>query len=121
MVVIDKTGEIAEQGSFAELRQLKGYVSQLDTSRQQSSHEEDIMNRSQNTAPQNIETELAVVDLTRKTGDWRIYSFFLGAAGWTNSASFITASFVVAFLFNFPSMSFHSQLVFYLHAKKRCG
>lgn len=115
MVVIDRNGEIAEQGSFVELRQLNGYVGQLDLSREQSPNEKATINRSQNTAPQNIETAVAAVDLKRKTGDWSIYSFFLGAAGWTNAASFITASFVVAFLFNFPSKCHHSQLGFYLH------
>ena len=61
----------------------------------------------------NTEKNVLEVDLSRQTGDTKVYEFYAKSAGWTNFAIFALSMVVFAFCDSFPSRSFCSPDILY--------
>jgi len=106
VIALDGRGGISAQGTFESLYQqdenIERLLSAVGDEPLTSPASEGPMARALGEPVERIE---ASADLSRKMGDWRIYNYYFRAAGWMNTITFLLASAVVAFTFNFPSES----------------
>jgi len=88
IIVLDPSGDISEQGSFAYLRQKDGFVSRiilhpelLEHSQSERSSE---ATRKGPLVPKSLQGPTAndVADRTRRIGDASVYKYYLAAIGW---------------------------------------
>ena len=111
---MDASGRVLEQGSFADLEKLGGYVSSFalggaDWTRPSPDNAADPVTKDEELPKvvANHPTELDVRaedDEGRATGDAAIYRYYIGAVGWIAAAIFVFAISMYAFSWTFPTV-----------------
>lgn len=99
---------IEEQGSWEQLRSAGGYVQGI------SKGSKELRNKREEQAPpQTFQAPIsmesantaAAADLSRKTGDWQVYRYWLRSLGVTSVVFFIMGLVVLVFFWKFPGIS----------------
>ena len=108
IVVLDKTGKIAEQGTFEQLNNSGGYVSTFTLPPPSwdyvPEHSSDIDLASYSSkAPQKGMTEDSLEeDAARRTGDVAVYLYYIQSVGWLATWIFIISITIFTFCNSFP-------------------
>lgn len=113
IIVLDQDGAVAEEGSLALLNSYSnGYVRNLklrdDDEKEEGKrpgHEENVVNTTHQavTAP-DMDHETVQSDLTRQTGDFAVYKFYMASIGWRLSSMIILTAVTFAFGRKFPEL-----------------
>lgn len=118
IIVLNEKGQIAEQGSFAELNFGGGYVSSLDLPqpdwrvRNQGTSTLDhlLVSASEDYLPILPHTKEAVEDpdtefeANKRTGDLSIYAYYAKSVGWFAVVTFVVAISAYVFCISFPQI-----------------
>ncbi|OQO07558.1 hypothetical protein B0A48_07255 [Cryoendolithus antarcticus] len=108
IVALDSDGQIAEQGSFAELQHTQGYVSRLVAGSKDvegSQTVEDVkVDFSRPTAGAGAQASDLQRDLARRTGDTAVYGYYARSIGWYYSIVLIVTVLLYAVPFIFASV-----------------
>jgi ATP-binding cassette subfamily C (CFTR/MRP) protein 1 len=108
IVVLDKEGSIAEQGTFEKLNLSGGYVSSFDLalpdwdfSAEKHEYEAPPRYTEQQNTNQVTEEEIQA-EANRRTGDVAIYRYYVGSVGWVPTIIFIVSCSIFIFGISFP-------------------
>lgn len=109
IVVLDKTGRIAEQGSFSALNKTGGYVSSFDLGAPDWDYKPKRFSASpSNSTIDSVEKEKETIDSEPENrdagGDLSIYTYYVNAIGWLPALVFIVAMAIFVFCISFPSI-----------------
>jgi ATP-binding cassette subfamily C (CFTR/MRP) protein 1 len=119
VVVLGSDGHIAEQGTFENLRSQNGFVSKLllhpelleSSSRADAGDNDAIDSKAKrSTAIPKIvggATANDVEDLTRRTGDFSVYKYYLKSIDWKIAVTNAACCFVAMLAQSFPRKSYH--------------
>lgn len=106
IIVLRQDGTIMEQGSFSELDAAAGYVHSLHSERKTSGEsaitQEEIPPDASGPSPP--DALVAAQDLTRKTGDIAVYSYYVKSIGWKLTATVVLSSAISGFVEKFPDL-----------------
>ena len=102
-MVLSSRGQVAQQGTYDDLRSQEGYISSIllkSTHVDRDSH----TSPSQNLGKTKVESsnDDDAMDLTRKTGDLAIYGYYLKSFGWFSALVFFGCSAFSSFTLSFP-------------------
>ena len=114
IVALDASGKVVEQGSFAELEKLGGYVSSFglaaaDWTRSPATESPQTIFQdkelSKVVADQAEDAKEAMeLDEGRATGDTAVYLYYIGSVGWVATTVFVIAITLYAFSWTFPTV-----------------
>ncbi|KAJ5370421.1 uncharacterized protein N7496_006513 [Penicillium cataractarum] len=109
IVVLDKTGCIAEQGSFSALNKTGGYVSSFDLSAPDWDYKPKRYSASPSySTVDSVEKEKeAIIPEPEKRdtgGDLSIYTYYVDAIGWLPALIFMVSMAIFVFCISFPSI-----------------
>ena len=106
-MVLDSRGQLTQQGTYEDLRSQEGFISSLllqpphtDDNTQTPSHQDSKIGE------QEDHDEDDAMDLTRKTGDVAIYSYYLQSFGWVSALIFFGCAAGSSFTLSFPREQF---------------
>ncbi|MCJ1311899.1 hypothetical protein MMC25_005572 [Agyrium rufum] len=105
IIVLGVGGEIVQQGTYNELRKTPGFIQSLQENQQDTTEpkETPISNVRERKELKGPSREQAI-DLTRKTGDVAVYSYYMNSIGWPLTIMFVGSCCMFAFAFNFPQI-----------------
>lgn len=112
LIVLDKTGGIAEKGCFANLNVSGGHVSSFNLARpdRQSAPERHMYEPPPQYIEQQISKHASEEDIqakvNRRTGDLTTYRYYIDSVGWIPSIIFIVSVTIFVFGILFPSKSY---------------
>ncbi|TVY29246.1 ABC transporter [Lachnellula hyalina] len=113
IIVLGADGNIAEQGTFKQLRSQDGFVNKIILSPEllQSKENQKISanpssNQPSGAAPKSLRGPTAsdTADLSRRIGDISVYKYYLHAIGWKNVTVSIVTSVIYMFCTIFPPL-----------------
>ena len=108
IVVLDKNGTTAEQGTFEQLNNGRGYVSRLTLSPPswdyvpEYSNDLDLTSYSSNVPQQGMTEDSLEEDAARRTGDVAVYLYYVRSVGWVATWIFIISITIFTFCNSFP-------------------
>lgn len=108
IVVLDKKGKVAEQGTFEQLNSSGGYVSTFILPPAswdylpEYSNELDLTSYSKNPAQQQMTEDSLEEDAARRTGDVTVYLYYIRSVGWSAAWIFIISITIFTFCNSFP-------------------
>lgn len=112
IVVLSRQGKIAQQGNFSELQTSDGYIRDLLL---RPAKENDVTEaRDQRIKPRpkiSGPAQTEAFDLTRKTGDMAVYSYYFKSIGWPSALSLLLFAAVTTFMMYFPRQ--YSTFLYY--------
>lgn len=98
VLVLDSHGQIAEQGTFAQLKTSGGYVQKLDTRSKSETASKtgsgdpgtaQPSNLPQIQAVQEEELDAITAELSRQVGDFGVYKHYFATIGWWHTTIFL--------------------------------
>jgi ATP-binding cassette subfamily C (CFTR/MRP) protein 1 len=98
--------KILAQGSFQQLKKLdmtSKLLERLEISDRSSENVDAPQTSTGKKASDDTAIMLGAEDLTRKTGEWSVYKYYIQAAGPVHCIGFTAVSIATAFCYNFPS------------------
>ncbi|KAH8701351.1 P-loop containing nucleoside triphosphate hydrolase protein [Phaeosphaeriaceae sp. PMI808] len=108
IVVLDKKGKVAEQGTFEQLNSSGGYVSTFILPPPswdylpEYSNELDLTSYSKNAAQQQMTEDSLEEGAARRTGDVTVYLYYIRSVGWVATWIFIISITIFTFCNSFP-------------------
>ncbi len=116
-MALDKSGQVAEQGSFDELSAAGGYVSSFSLPRanwdekpdedEDSGYGKEVLQAAKYVYCPHVtqDTQELEAEASRQTGDTSIYLYYVGSVGWVAAIIFAVAISGFIFGMTFPSKS----------------
>ena len=106
IIALNAQGSVCEQGSFAELITIGGYVSRLAARHTAEADDEpkETVTLTKNVEPDEPARANAVDDLDRPVGDVQIYKYYFAAIGFGKTALFFGLMVLFAFFLQFTGM-----------------
>ncbi|EED18831.1 multidrug resistance protein, putative [Talaromyces stipitatus ATCC 10500] len=105
IVVLSKDGTITEQGTFDALRAKDGFISTIGPlTTERNSHQVSSEPSTKKRPKIKGVTQDDVTDLTRKTGDIAVYSYYFKSIGWLSALLFLCSAALLAFATYFPQI-----------------
>ncbi|ROW02989.1 hypothetical protein VMCG_05737 [Cytospora schulzeri] len=91
ILALDQNGKVVEQGKFTELNVPGNYIHtlQVKLQKEEATHDDEVVDDSHYNPQTHVPSSKAVIDNSRKSGDWAIYKYYARALGPWGIAMFV--------------------------------